>query len=196
MASPPAVVRQWVESAPLPPLGQDVRVFSVITPQTTQRDTARQLVRQALRDILASHLGCPPAAVPLHSQPGLGLRLVGEKIGLSVSHEAGLSLIAINPAGAVGVDILKLAVPAMPDDELLRLAREYMGKTTAQKIADLPPNRRWPAFAEAWTHLEARLKCRGRPLAEWFEQRQTAPEYGPAMSLQLPEGYAGALAVG
>jgi len=196
MANQPPVVRPWVESTPLAPLGQEVRVFSVGTPQTTQRDTARQLVRQALRAILASHLGCPAAAVPLLSQPGLGLHLAGEKIGLSVSHEAGLSLIAINPAGAVGVDILKLATPTMPDDELLRLAREYLGKTTAQQIASLPPSQHWPAFAKAWTHLEARLKCRGQPLAEWFEQQQASPEHRPALSLQLPEGYVGALAIG
>lgn len=140
-------------------------VFSVETPLTPRRDVARQLVRQALREILATLLGGKPDTVPLLSVPGQApcLALPECRIGLSVSHEPGLSLVALRLDGAVGIDLLH---PSPLPDALI-VARDYLGPKIAGQLASLPKNTFGQAFAQAWTSHEARLKCLALALTEW-----------------------------
>ena len=196
MNSPPLVVPQWTGAGSLPTPENGLLVFWLTTPFTQNRDSARQLVRSALRESLAPLLDCAPAAVPLLAQPGQPLRLAGEErqIGLSVSHAAGLSLVAIHLNGAVGVDLLRVDDLTMKDTELQRMAEDYLGNEVARTLAGLPWEAQRQAFAEAWVGLEAGLKCQGEALSEWSPERQALLAHCRIRGLLLPEGVVGAVA--
>ncbi|MBS1161375.1 MAG: hypothetical protein H6R15_3794 [Proteobacteria bacterium] len=196
MNSPPIVVPQWTGAGSLPTPENGLLVFWLTTPFTQNRDLARQLVRSALREMLAPLLDCAPATVPLLSQPGQPLRLAGRErqIGLSVSHAAGRSLVAIHLNGAVGVDLLRVDDLAMKDAELQRMAMDYLGNEVARTLAGLPGEAQRQAFANAWVGLEAGLKCLGDGLAEWSPERQALLAHCRIRGLLLPEGVVGAVA--
>lgn len=181
---------------PLP----ELLVLAIATPAGQDRTTARQLVRARLQSVLAAHLACPAAQVELLSSPGSGLRLAAPKhrIGLSISHESGLSLAAIHLAGQVGIDLL--AVPATPawQAEISTLAADYLGPDCARHLATLPPAQQVAAFARAWTAHEACLKLHGEGLREWNEEEMgTAGQKARCRirPLALPAGYVGSVAI-
>lgn len=196
MKNRPLVVPHWTGAAPLAMPEDGLLVFSLVTPLTRNRDSARQQVRSALRATLAPLLGCAPEAVPLRSHPGQPLRLdvPQGKIGLSVSHETGLSLLAIHLNGTVGVDLLRVADIPKDDAELQRLSADYCGAESAASLAALPKEARRQAFARAWVTLEAGLKCLGEGLAEWSPERQVWLVNCRIRELALPEGLVGAVA--
>lgn len=171
--------------------GQALTVIAVATPETTLRDAGRELIRKALRAVLGGHLGCPPEAVPLRSAPGQAPDLAGLGIGLSVSHEAGLSLAAIHRRGAVGIDLMR--VETLPDWE--QLARDYLGCDARRRIAAAPEPQRPQAFGREWTRAEAGLKCLGLGLTEWSPGLDRRLRRCATAELALPAGLAGALAV-
>lgn len=169
-------------------------IATVDTPSTAKRDFARRRVRAALGDLLARRLGVPRETIRFVAQPGQPIRLAPPyaQIGLSVSHEAGLSLLAIDLAGPVGIDLL---LPSeLASDEIRRLANDYLGPASTQRIAARPVAERAGAFASAWTAHEAALKCLGLPLGEW------QPEIGRHLArcrltpLRLAAPYLGMLA--
>jgi 4'-phosphopantetheinyl transferase len=196
MKSRPLVVPPWTAAGRLAMPEDGLLVFS-LTPCSTNRDAARQLVRSALRETLAPLLGCTPAAVPLISLPGRAIHLAPQEgeIGLSVSHEAGLSLVAIHLHGAVGVDLLRVAEIPLAGDEVLRLATDYLGAEVASRLSSLLEEARRQAFAKAWAGLEAGLKCLGKGLAEWSPERQALLANCRIRELALPAGLLGAVAV-
>ena len=167
----------------LPAPSADLLLAAVDTPKTANRTAARQLVREALRQLLAAHLAGP---VQLIEQPGQPLRLAPPHtgIGLSVSHEVGLSLLAIHFAGPVGIDLLALTQLSGNPEEITRLAHDYLGESghTATSLA------------MAWTRLEAALKCLGKPLQEWQAGQATALAACQTYELALPTGYVGSVA--
>jgi 4'-phosphopantetheinyl transferase len=69
---------------------QERLIVAVDAPDTPIRETARQQVRDVLREILGD--------VELISRPGQPIRVAGQvkTPGISVSHEAGLSLVAVH----------------------------------------------------------------------------------------------------
>lgn len=168
-------------------------VIAVRTPETPHRDAARQLVRQALGKTLGAILAVDERSLSLLSQPGQGIRLAPpwQDVGISVSHEPGLSLAVIHRAGPVGIDLLRLDSP-LPD--LDQLARDYLGPATAAALAALPATQRQAAFAGAWCRLEAGLKCLGMALGEW------TPETGRQLAdctftdIAMPAGWVAAVA--
>ncbi|MGE5472300.1 MAG: 4'-phosphopantetheinyl transferase family protein [Bacteroidota bacterium] len=190
-------IQPWRLGGTAPQIGGELLVFSIATPATAIRDQARQQVRQALREILAPALGCLVPEVPLLSSPGQPLQLdfPGHSMGLSVSHEVGLSLFAINPPGPVGVDLLKLEQLPLADEELLRLATDYLGPETAHALGCSTTGQRRQMFALAWAKHEASLKCLGEGLREWSPPRQAKLAPCRVRELALPEGWAGAVAV-
>jgi hypothetical protein len=196
MTARPLAVRPWLHGCPAPDPGGELQVFSLTTPPGAIRDTARQQVRQVLREILAPRLACSPAAVPLVWQPGRALRLdmSGQPFGLSVSHEPGLSLIAIRAGGAVGIDLLDVHRAELADDELQRLAVDYFGEIAARRIVAQPRPRRRLAFATAWVKFEASLKCLDEGIAEWSPQLQCRLDRCTLRTLGLPGGFVGAVA--
>lgn len=108
-------------------------------------------------------------------------------IGISISHESGLSLAAINLRGAIGVDLMR--VQDIADWEIV--ARDYLGPDAARVLNSIPATRRASAFATAWTAREASLKCLGLPLQEWTPLGLPCRQ----QELLIPDGYAGSIAI-
>lgn len=172
-------------------------VLSIATPDTPIRDAARQLARDALREALGILLDRAPRDIPLISRPGEPLRLdlPDCRVGLSLSHEPGLTLAAINMHGPVGIDLMRIErkIDWLSDWE--PVAHDYLGPQAAARIGDLPHARRAEAFARAWTRLEARLKCRAMPLQEWSPALEQQLACCRTCDIALPEGLVGTLAV-
>ena len=166
---------------------QNLLIVAVNTENTAIRDAARQQVRQVLRELLGDE--------PLVSTPGQAIRVArpGSKIGISVSHEARLSLVAVNFAGPVGIDLMR-SLSADWHEQIPGLAQDYLGPQSARYLAGLSCEEQAQHFAEAWTQHEARLKYLGLGLQEWqlaLAQRLSAIY---VEQLSLPDGYIGAVA--
>jgi 4'-phosphopantetheinyl transferase len=176
-------------------------VLQLSTPKTQDRREARLLVRTAIAHWLSPSLGCAPEEVSLFSQPGQPLRLTPIRspqalnLGIAISHEPGLSLIALHRAGPVGIDLLALAAAPTWAEEIPRLALDYLGPTVAAAIAAHPPAEQAACFAHYWTQQEARLKCLGRGLEEWSPALAQAIDPIDTKPLLLPDGYVGSLAL-
>jgi 4'-phosphopantetheinyl transferase len=200
MRTPPLIVHPWprARDAGIAALraGQAFIAISVATPETSIRHEARERIRTALRDVLGALVDCPPQSVPLISQPGRPLRvdLPGRSIGVSVSHEAGLSLAAIHLYGAIGIDLMRVENRAdwLPDRE--RVAQDYLGAAASRRIALQRPTLQPLAFAREWTSYEASLKCLGVPVAECNPVLERALDNCRVTDLDLAEGLIGALA--
>ena len=164
------------------------------TPETPLRESARRIVRGALRETLANLLPAEGESLALISVPGQPIRLAPPwaDVGLSVSHEPGLSLFAINLDGPVGVDLLR--VTALPAD-IDAVAHDYLSPDTARALDLLPAVQRQQAFAVAWTRLEACLKCRALELREWTPELAERLEPCRVANLAMPTGWVGAVAI-
>ena len=172
----------------------DLLVISVVTPDSTLREAARAQMRGALREVLSLQLGCAPESIVLKSIPGQPLRIEqpshGQNIGLSISHEAGLSVVALRRSGPVGVDILRIA----PEFDWQIVACDYLGPQAVRRIAIQPEPEQPLAFAREWTRLEAGLKCLGLALEEWNPALAQRLGSCHLMALDLPSGLCGAVA--
>lgn len=198
----PVVVHVWPDSAPL--ALDELRserawtVISLVTPDTTLRHAARARIRTALQDLLGALLRRPAASIALISQPGQAILLdwPETRIGLSVSHAAGLSVAAIRLGGAIGIDLIRVESGAaeLPDWE--RVAQDYLGPQSCRQLATLPSAQRAVAFAQAWSRWEASLKCLGLGLTEWTPALQSRLASCAISALAVPEPYAGAMAIG
>lgn len=173
--------------------GHAISVISVVTPNTTMRAPGRRLIRSALREVLGTHLGHSPEMVQLSSGAihAPKLTLPGHGIGLSVSHEAGLTLAAIHRHGAIGIDIMR--VQALPDWESVAIS--YLGRHAHQRISVMPPLQRPFAFAREWTRVEACLKCLGVGLVEWNNLLENRMNRCETTALALPDGLTGTIAI-
>ena len=192
MGQVPMVIYSWPESAASIPINQSLIVIGVFTPPTILRAQARKLVRIAIKQVLAAKLACPVTEIKLSTQAGQGLKLLQPKqmIGLSVSHESGLSLIAINMNGKVGVDLINIiTIPNI--NEIDALANDYLGVKTAQHLFNLQPEQQSMAFAIAWTEFEAHLKYQEKNLSEYDSANILQTSNVIARQLTMPEGYIG-----
>ncbi|MDI1362487.1 hypothetical protein [Methylotenera sp.] len=170
-------------------------VIALRTSPNMQRAEARQLVRVAVQEVLALLLHCDVNEIDLLSQAGQAVKLLNKNhnIGLSISHEVGLSLVAINMSGSVGIDLM--VINSVPDDaELRTLAIEYLGVNIAERILNGPIQAHKEAFAMAWTEFEASLKAKGEALIEWSAARDEKLESLNVCSLVLDNGYVAAIA--
>jgi 4'-phosphopantetheinyl transferase len=173
--------------------GQQLIVIGIATPTPHNREAARLQGREALRQSLATLLGCCANEVPLVSQPAKGLRVIapGRQIGLSLSHESGLSLGAINPHGAIGIDLMRIE----PQDDWESVARNYLGPVAFQRIATAPAHQLAEIFAREWVAFEASLKCHGIPLDEWSPALGRVLLQCRVKNIVMPQGVVAALAV-
>jgi 4'-phosphopantetheinyl transferase len=176
-----------------PWLGQELIVIGITTPIPHNREAARLQVREALRQSLATLLGCCADEVLLVSQPAQGLRVSvpGRQIGLSLSHESGLSLGAINPHGAVGIDLMRIE----PQEDWESVARNYLGPAAFQRIARAPGHQLAEIFAREWVAYEASLKCHGISLDEWSPALDRVLLQCHVRKIDMPQGVVAALAV-
>ncbi len=102
----------------------------------------------ATRRILASYVGAEPASLVFeaqeHGKPRLAQPL--PEIPFSLTHTAGLALLAIAASGRVGV------------------ARRFFAPAEAQEILALNAGEQPPAFFACWTRKEAFVKALGKGL--------------------------------
>jgi len=154
------------------------------------RTQARARIRAAVREALSLSLAIAIDRITLQSDPGSAPRLSIEEWpsapGVSISHAGAISMAAINPMGAVGLDVMQ--VRAISD--WARVAHDYLGMAAAVRLAALPELERARAFAQAWAEREACLKLHGEMLAEWTPLPDCR-----VRALALPAGLAGALAL-
>lgn len=191
----PPTVCFWPESLDNIPIDQRLIVIAVRTLPTTFRFQARKLIRIAIRQVLAKKLNCQYAEIELISQLGQSLKLSQprQNIGLSVSHESGLSLAAININGSVGVDLIN--IKTIPNKrEIKTLALEYLGAEVAEHLSNLSCYQQKYEFAHAWSAFEARLKCQKKGLSEWTALSALQLKALSIQPLNLPDDYVGTIA--
>ncbi|QRX82745.1 4'-phosphopantetheinyl transferase superfamily protein [Glaciimonas sp. PAMC28666] len=167
-------------------------VISVITPLTSIRDSARERIRIALREALGFLLNMSPLSVPLVTELGQPIRLAlpALHLGLSLSHEPGLSVAAINLRGKVGIDLMRVNAIA----DWRQVAQDYLGHETVKRIADLPSSGQSHAFAQEWTRYEACLKCLDIGIREWDPSLDIEMRQCIVNPLILPNGMVGTVA--
>jgi 4'-phosphopantetheinyl transferase len=173
---------------------QGFTVIRVDLPDHPPRDIARQRIRTAVRETIAAFFQVPSAEVRLRSQPGQPLTLEAPQhpIGISISHEEGLSVAALHVHGRIGIDLMRIDHAPLPDWE--SVTRDYLGPIVHQRLASLPAAQRTAAFADAWTDHEARLKCWGLPLTEWTPALAQQLSSCRTYPLDLPPTLRGAVA--
>ncbi|OIR04490.1 hypothetical protein GALL_134240 [mine drainage metagenome] len=188
------MVYAWPASASQVKLEQGLLILKVQTLPSMPRTEIRQQARKALKEALAMLLDYPVTEIEFESQPGQAIQLLHPKlnIGLSISHDHGMSLVAINMNGKIGVDLMTLnSSPAI--NEIHTLATDYLGDKTAEYIAQLPSALQQEAFAKEWTALEARIKCNGEALAEWNIVKINLANIN-SRALEMPKGYVATVA--
>jgi 4'-phosphopantetheinyl transferase len=136
------------------------------------RPLARQEVRAVLRQLFAAWSG--PAGEPITlietpRGPVWDGELAGHSLELSLSYTDREAWIGLRRGGTIGVDAMTVA--NLPEAEAV--ARLYLGPTAWADIQSTPDPAR--AFAQAWTALEARLKCLKQPLTEWPANQNQPP---------------------
>lgn len=175
--------------------GQGAVIYRLL-PHGTPRNEARSAIRLALRQALALWLVCPLGSLALSARVGAPLLIEhpNTTTQVSISHEDGLSVAAIHPYRAIGVDVLATGNPTWAA-ECPTLARDYMGPDVATRLERLPTAQQANAFAAAWTQWEAGLKGCGLGLSEWTSALQSSVDRCDIARLELPEGYCGAVAL-
>lgn len=136
----------------------------------TYRDPVAQrryaATRGILRQVLGGRLARDPAGLRFAYGPHGKPVLADGAISFNLSHSAELALIAIAPAGAVGVDVEHRRRLLGTD----RLAARFCTPAERAALARLPEPQRGQALLQLWTCKEAVLKALGerigRALAE------------------------------
>jgi 4'-phosphopantetheinyl transferase len=117
--------------------------------------------RAALRQLVATCLGCAPEEVPLHSPPGGPPRLEPGAGHVSLSHSGPMLLVGWS-SQPVGVDLERadrsLAAAA--------IARRYFPPEEWAELQAMPAEALRPAVLRSWVLKEAAIKWRQRTLAE------------------------------
>ena len=175
----------------------------------SMRQAARAQARAALRALLAAALSLRPAQLTItdqRGQPPRARRSDGTPdarlaaLHLSISHEAGCSLLAWCDGSAVGVDVQAVSTgPAGDPDEWRRVAALYLGPDSWLNQAETNVDKALAAtqeiaFMTAWTQHEARLKCLGEPLQEWSPALRSRLDGCMARCVALPVPWVGAVA--
>ena len=175
------------------PRSEPVFVIAVKTPDHPDRTVARTTIRTAIKDVLGELWGCAPTHVTLTHTPGEPLCAQAPNSpawGLSVSHDAGLSIAAVSRLGPVGVDV----VCESQAFDWHAVAHDHLGPTMARQLASHPLASQNHQFLRAWARHEACLKCSSLGLVEWSPALQTRLAALQVVDLQLPAGWLGAVA--
>lgn len=172
--------------------GNGLALLLLMFPAGTPRAQARHLVRQALREALASLLALPLEEVALTEGPrGPRLEGVAREIGISLSYAGGLALIGLAEGRAPGVDVVR--IERLPEAGML--ARLYLPAAACLALRDVPPELQAASFAQAWAAMEACSKCLGLPLAEISAERELALKGCQLVDCEQADGYRMAVAV-
>ena len=142
--------------------------------------------RTLLRILLAHHLGCSPARVPLAAgADGKPCLTTPANLDFNVAHSHGLILIALALAGPLGID-LEYRNPAFTPGEALELARTSFSAAEFTRLAHSGSEHQSGLFYTAWTCKEALAKADGRGLLLPLDQipAPAAPLDGDAQTTQ------------
>jgi 4'-phosphopantetheinyl transferase len=138
------------------------RAKRLVQPKDRQRFIT---ARTALRGILGSYLGLPPAAVSFrinaHGKPYLDP--ASAMLQFNLSHSGDWALCAVTTAGEVGVDIEQ--VRTRSSAYRLKVARRFFSAQEYHAINSAGPAGIDSAFFSGWTRKEAYIKCHGKGLA-------------------------------
>ncbi len=142
------------------------RAERFVQPKDRQRFIS---ARTALRGILGSYLGLPPAAISfrinahgkpyLHSAPAPAPAM----LQFNLSHSGDWALCAVTTAGEVGVDIERVRPRAQA--YRLKVAQRFFSAHEYHAINSAGPTGIDSAFFSGWTRKEAYIKCHGKGLA-------------------------------
>lgn len=128
-------------------------------------DRRRFIVSHAgLRAILAGALGADPTELTFDADAAGKPALAGrwrQQMSFNLSHSGGTALIALAPAGRVGVDVE--AVRPVPDWP--RIVRSHFSAAETSALARLSGEEGRRAFFACWTRKEAFVKAVGLGLA-------------------------------
>jgi 4'-phosphopantetheinyl transferase len=115
--------------------------------------------RGTLRRILARYVGGDPAELRIVTAPG-GKPVLTHGPAFSVSHAAGLYVVAVNDASSVGVDV----EGRRRVERAVQIAERWFSEHEAAALADLPPERHEEEFLRVWCGKEALAKRHGAGL--------------------------------
>lgn len=123
------------------------------------------LCRAALRALLCQRLGCPNSglgfAASRHGKPYALVDGIPSSVSFNVSHSENHGLIALAPAGRIGVDVEERSTRRDPDGEL----RTMFAPVEQKELARATGRSKVHLFYTLWTMKEALLKGIGEGLA-------------------------------
>ena len=130
--------------------------------------------RSALRVILAGYLGSDPATIAFEHGPH-GKPSVTGGPEFSFSASGGMALVAVSPAGPVGVDVERIR----PRRAAGRIARSRFAAAERTALAARGSRAGQAAFHRCWAAKEAYAKGLGRGLALGLDRYSVAGLVGP-----------------
>jgi 4'-phosphopantetheinyl transferase len=139
-------------------LGRAVWLYQGLNGRAEQRESV-------VRSHVAGLLACRPDDLEVRRDPFGKPHLVRPtaRLKFSVSHRAGLVLVATAWDKAIGADVELLSAAA--DGSLFDVAGDFFAPDETARLAALPAETRGRAFLEAWTAKEAVLKAVGVGIA-------------------------------
>ena len=149
-----ATIALWPEMPVLPPPDHP---FLIRVATSLDRSVARGELRSALRTLLSAWSQIPEDRLPLLETslgPSWHGELAGHSLGASLAYATAEGWIGLVRGARIGVDAVELEAVADPG----AVARHYFSPELHKSIEESSDPA--GAFAEAWTGLEARLKCR------------------------------------
>ena len=150
--------------------------------------TRRAEAHALLRALVARRRGVAVEQISLRHTPGLPPQLPGSMPGhpapVSISYADDLVALAWSPHGAIGIDLVPIALPP----EWRELAALYFPPARRAMLAELPKAERPLAFSRCWAELEARGKCCALGLQEWSADYASALSRATIHWLNAPEG--------
>lgn len=170
VSGPPSIVEVW--KLALPPGDATPEELESLAPDELTRaekfrvpGAAAQFVRTraALRRVLATHLGVDPAEIRFATTPHGKPQVVGagasgaSGIEFSVTHCAGLALIAVGRGQPLGIDAEPLETPAETVDAIVG----QLGPEERRVAAELEGAPRTRFLLERWVGREALAKAVG-----------------------------------
>lgn len=146
------------------------------TPQLRSRwITARGLLRHLLARELARERACDPADVPLRVSDRGKPFVPDEEVSFNLSHSGPHLLIALSPAGRVGVDVEVIH----PVRDLEGLVRRFLAPREVETILSFPQEGpdggRLGAFFRTWVRKEALLKGMGLGIGAGLDNFEVTP---------------------
>ena len=119
---------------------------------------------KALRGILATYLGAPPATLVfgqgVHGKPFLLAPAHARSLRYSLSHSGDFALVAVSRGREVGIDVER----TRPIKDLSGVVDRFFSPAERHALDRVPPDDRQRAFLAAWVLKEAYLKASGEGL--------------------------------